>query len=269
MPLRDHFHKQWVDAAPWESVGSFWVTNVARRLNQTLPKSEFRSFAHLHLGHMVEADVAEFEHPDRPANGETQVATLPTPVLTYDPEFPDEFEVRINTIRDGMKLVAVIEFVSPSNKDRAESRQKFVSKCLGYLQLGVGLVIVDTITNRHANFHNELLGLTSKRKIPRLPDTPIYVASYRQYGFGNVESIDVWPYPAVVGQPIPAVPLPSGSASGSAGGGASNSVRSAANPVSDRSNPASRSARSSWTRAASSHSAIVAVWLSARRYARA
>ena len=157
---------------------------------------------------MVEADVAEYEHTDRFSDGGTQVATLPAPVLTYDPEFPDEFEVRIQTIRNEMKLVAVIEFVSPSNKDREEARQKFVSKCLGYLQIGIGLVIVDTITNRHANFHNELLGLTSRRRLTRLADTPTYVASYRPYGFGTVESLDVWPYSLAVGQPISAVPMP-------------------------------------------------------------
>ncbi len=208
MPLLDHFHEPWLEAAPWESIGSLWVTNVTRWLNQTLPKPEFRSYAHIHLGHMVEADVAEFEQPERSANGGTQVATLPAPVLTFDPEFPDEFEVRINTIRDGRKLVAVIEFVSPSNKDRDEARQKFVSKCVGYLQMGIGLVIVDTITSRHSNLHNEILGLTSRRKLRRLDDTPTYVSSYRPYGFGSVESIDVWPYPATVGQPIPPVPLP-------------------------------------------------------------
>lgn len=208
MPLLDHFREPWLDAAPWESVGSLWVANVTRWLNRTLPKSDFRAFAQIHLGHMVEADVAEFEHLDRSSNGDTQLATLPAPVLTYDPEFPDEFEVRIQSIRDGMKLVAVIEFISPSNKDREEARQKFLSKCVGFLQIGIGLVIVDTITNRHANFHNELLGLTSRRRLTRLADTPTYVASYRPYGFGSVESLDVWPYPAVVGQPIPAVPMP-------------------------------------------------------------
>lgn len=208
MPLLDHFHKPWVNAAPWEATGSFWVTNVARWLNQRLPKGDFRALPQLHLGHMVEADVAEYEQINRISDGDTRVATLPAPVLTYDPEFPDEFEVRIQTLRDGMKLVAVIEFVSPSNKNREEARRKFVSKCLGYLQMGIGLVIVDTITNHHANFQNELLGLTSRRRLTRLADTPTYVASYRPYGFGSVESLDVWPYPIVVGQPVPGVPLP-------------------------------------------------------------
>ena len=104
--------------------------------------------------------------------------------------------------------MAVIEFVSPSNKDRDESRQKILRKCAGYIQLGIGLVLVDTVTNRHANLHNELVRFLGGGRVPSVPNTPIYVASWRPYGFEAVEALDLWPYTLTVGQPIPSVTLP-------------------------------------------------------------
>ena len=59
MPLFDHFHPPMDDEAPWEAVGTVWITNVVESLNAQLPKGDFRAYPNIHLGHMVEADVAE------------------------------------------------------------------------------------------------------------------------------------------------------------------------------------------------------------------
>jgi len=59
--------------------------------------------------------------------------------------------------RDGLTLVAVIELVSPSNKDRAEARDAFADKYSAYLQRGIGLVVVDVVTTRQANLHDRLI----------------------------------------------------------------------------------------------------------------
>ena len=62
MPLRDHFHPPVEDIAPWTSIGATWIVALMKSLNQKLPPHGFRAFAHVHLGHMVEADGAEFEY---------------------------------------------------------------------------------------------------------------------------------------------------------------------------------------------------------------
>lgn len=89
MPLLDHFHPPLDDEAPWEAVGTLWIANVVKLLNRTLPKDEFRAFPNIHLGHMVGADVAEYEsHRDdvsTGANEGTRTAVLPAPVLTFTP----------------------------------------------------------------------------------------------------------------------------------------------------------------------------------------
>ncbi len=213
MPLLDHFHPPMDDEAPWEGIGTLWIANVVKALNRTLPREDFRAYANVHLGHMVEADVAEFhtprdEYDANGAGGGTQTALIPAPVLTFTPDFPDEFEVRIQTMKGVRRLVAVIEFVSPSNKDRDETRQKFLRKCAGYVQMGIGLVIVDTVTNRLANLHNELVLFLGDGRVPTMGNHPIYVAPWRPCGFEAVESLDRWPYPLAIGQAIPSVPLP-------------------------------------------------------------
>ena len=215
MPLLDHFHPPIADKAPWTSIGTFWITAMVRSLNRSLPNQGFRAFAHVYLGHMVEADVAEFEFESDAGDwgnsgGGLALATevAPAPVLTFSPRYPDEFEVQIRDTKKGMTLVAAIEIVSPAIKDREETRAKLVSKCVGYLQIGVGVVLVDPVTNRSANLHNLLMSELCGKKLPRLPDTPTYVSSYRPVGADGDHTLEVWPYEAPVGQSIPSVPLP-------------------------------------------------------------
>lgn len=217
MPLLDHFHPPVADKAPWTSIGTFWITAMVRSLNRSLPDQGFRAFAHVYLGHMVEANVAEFEYDSNSdasdwesSTGGLALATevAPAPVLTFSPQYPDEFEVQIRDTKKGMALVAAIEVVSPANKDREETRAKLVSKCIGYLQIGVGVVLVDPVTNRSANLHNLLMAQLGGKKAPRLPGTPTYVSSYRPVGQDGDHTLEVWPYEAPVGQSIPTVPLP-------------------------------------------------------------
>ncbi|MGL6075113.1 MAG: DUF4058 family protein [Fimbriiglobus sp.] len=209
MPLLDHFHPPWADEAPWESIGSLWIANVVKHLNSVLPRDQYRAFARVHLGQMVEADVGEFEldakeTPIWPGESGLQTAVAPEPVLVFEPNFPDVFEIEIRSRKAGMSISAVIEFVSPSNKDRDEARTQFVAKCEGYLQQDIGLVIVDVVTNRRANLHNQLLNRIGHAQVPRLPAIGTYISAYRPMN-GTVE---VWPYRLDAGSVIPSVPLP-------------------------------------------------------------
>ena len=139
--------------------------------------------------------------------------TVPPPVmpavLTLTATFPDDMEVAVRERRAGRPLVGVIELVSPGNKDRATERHSFVAKCVAYLRRGIGLVIIDVVTERLANLHNELLAAIGLPGTPTLGDAPTYVAGYRPVHrrTTHANEIEVWPYPAVVGQPIPPVPL--------------------------------------------------------------
>jgi hypothetical protein len=214
MPLLDHFRSPTFEAAPWTSIGSQWIAWTVRWLNRTLPDRGFRAFSHIHLGNMAEADIGEFEREPEgvwagssSSSDGTQTAVLPPPVGVIEPVYPDEFEIEIKSTREGMRLVAVIEFISPSNKDRADARKKLIDKCAAYLGNAIGVVLVDTITHRHFNLSNELVATIGGRG-PLLTDATTYVAAFRPSPPDVSRSIDVWPYKAEVGLPIPAVPLP-------------------------------------------------------------
>jgi hypothetical protein len=63
----------------------------------------------------------------------------PAPLLSMPAVFPDRFVVLIFRTEGGPTLVAAVEFVSPSNKDRPEHRRAFVTKCSSYLHQGISL----------------------------------------------------------------------------------------------------------------------------------
>ena len=216
MPLLDHFHPPTSRKAPWTSVATYWMVNVSKLLNRTLPAAGYRAFVRTNLGNEAEADIAEYENepggewagfnPD--GQDGTQLAVLPPPVASGTPVYPDEFAVEIQSTRDGMRLAAVLEFISTANKDRPESRERLVNKCLSYLGYGIGVVLIDPVTTRRSNLSNELvigLGMSA----PLLSDCRTYVSSFRPTPPDcNIRRLDMWAYPAEVGQRIPAVPLP-------------------------------------------------------------
>ncbi len=213
MPMYDHFHPPVEDIAPWTSICSFWVVGVAKYLNSRLPKDRYRALATTHLGSHLEADISEFEFDGgmtfRESNGHGGLATLaaPTALATFEPSMPEEFEVQIQDKRNGMRLVGAIEFISPANKDPESQRTKFISKCLAYLDEGIGLVILDTVTSRSANLHNVLMATMDAPAKALLPNTPTYMAGYRLTREDIRRKLEVWPYSAQVGSPIPSVPL--------------------------------------------------------------
>jgi hypothetical protein len=186
MPLSDHFHRPWSDETPWEGFHSAWINTLVRHLNGSLLPRGFRAFPQIHA-----------------------LWSPPEAIQTVEVEWPSEdvFELRVHDIREGMRLVGVIEMVSPGNKDRAEERQAFVAKCAGYLREHVGLVVIDVVTTRRANLHAGLLELFS---VPLgesiLPD--LYCVSYRMRSHGPRPRLDLWPFPLAVGTPLPTqVPL--------------------------------------------------------------
>ena len=214
MPLLDHFHNPDKRRLPWTTMAQAWGLSLIGWLNRRLPRDEFRAEMNLHLGRQVEADVAELQEQDIPRNGgpNGSVAVLtdaPPAVLTIPASFPDDLEIEIREEHDRARLVAVIELVSPANKDRLSERAAFVAKCVTYLKRGIGLVVIDVVTERHANLHNELMQAVGVENPPLMPETPTYVSGYRPVHrpTTDVSEIEIWPYAVTVGQTIPAVPL--------------------------------------------------------------
>ena len=99
-----------------------------------------------------------------------------------------------------------LKLVSPANKDRAEHRQAFVSKCETYLHQGVGLIVVDIVTERTANLHNELMARLSQTA-ELSASGHLYASAYCVVEREQQPQLDIWQETLSVGQPLPTMPL--------------------------------------------------------------
>jgi hypothetical protein len=216
MPLLDHFHPPLYPNHHWESFHSNWATRLADALNDRLPP-EYIAEEYTHAGTRLEIDVATFEQstagPATLPNG-NPTATLPSvwapPAAPYTMPavFPESFEVRVFSTISGLTLVAAIELISPGNKDRPEERRAFATKCASYLYQGISLILMDIVTSRRANLHNEtvhLMAATPEFDLP--PDVDLYAVAYRPVLRQDRPQIDFWPATFAVGAPLPVLPL--------------------------------------------------------------
>jgi len=214
MPLLDHFHEPMRDDAPWESFTTMWVSSIVGALNRQLPRDRFRASAQIHLGSQVEADIAEFEEMPSVAHlnggGHLALATdAPPRLLSAEAIFPDDIAIQIQDIRAQRRLVAVIELVSPGNKKELAERRLFIAKCAAYLQQGIGLAIVDAVTSRRANLHDELMAFLSMGEECRFPEAvSLYATSYRPAVHDGQPMIDLWREPLRLGELLPVIALP-------------------------------------------------------------
>jgi hypothetical protein len=70
------------------------------------------------------------------------------------------------------------------------------------------LILVDVVTGRHANLHNETMQLLDSTARPLLPaETALYAVAYRPIRRQDREEIDLWPVPLTLAGPLPVLPL--------------------------------------------------------------
>jgi hypothetical protein len=212
MPLLDHFHAPLAQARHWESFHGAWAYKIMEVLNRgILPPGYFAEHT-MHVG-AVEIDVPAFEESS-PAhvegNGGVAVQTWAPPAvaMVMPAVFPDEIEVRVFHQQGGPQLVAAIELASPGNKDRPETRRLFAAKCASYLQARVGLVIIDVVTERTGNLHNEMIAWLQAASARLDPEPSLYTVSYRPVHKAAGDHIDIWPSALALGHSLPTVPLP-------------------------------------------------------------
>jgi uncharacterized protein DUF4058 len=214
MPLLDHFHPPLSRERHWESFHAAWLGSIADDLNRQLPPGYFAE-EQVHAGAGVEIDVAGFKQDDSGStNGTPATAqaaaiwTPPAPAMTIPSIFADDFEVRVFDSRGGPTLVAALELVSPRNKDRPEARRAFATKCASYLHQGISLVVVDVVTERHGNLHNEIVQLMEQADAAILPASDaLYAVAYRPVRRDSREEIDLWPKTLRVADTLPTLPL--------------------------------------------------------------
>jgi hypothetical protein len=148
--------------------------------------------------------------PLPPPQGGLALAEAPPKVrhrATLDPDY--RLRRRTLAIRhvSGHRLVAVIEIVSPANKDRVRHVEQFVSKVIAFLEAGVHVLLIDLFPpgscdprGMHGAMGHwvDVAGGASQRSA----DESLTLASYRA-----VEPPDAFFEHLAIGQRIPDMPL--------------------------------------------------------------
>lgn len=212
MPLHD-----WTDERGWDSVHPFWLAYLVEWIQPRLPEG-YKAF----LGGVPSLAVESGQgKPDVSVRqwGQESVAQTQTAisgVSVLDPDLEANVFIRLDPQRAVHidfhgQLIAAIEIVSPRNKDRADSKETYTNRYLGYLRLGTHLMLVDVLPRpRRFSFSDAIttgLGL----ELPPLP--PPFAAVYRvgeviPVGDDMGSLVALWRRPLQVGQPLPALPLP-------------------------------------------------------------
>ena len=211
MPLLDHFHPPLHGPRRWEGFHHAWAANIAQHLNREVLPPDFFAESEISLGPTLEIDVANIELANgREGSGTATAVWTPTkPLLAFAVDFArlDVCEVRIYEDLGGAQLRAAIELVSPANKDRPGSRRTFAAKCAGYLKQGVSAIVIDVVTDRIANLHEELMSALDATRANWESKTHLYAVSYRPVPVQKQQRIEAWPETLNLGQPLPILPL--------------------------------------------------------------
>ncbi len=201
MPLLDHFRPPISERRHWHSFHNSWATYLSSRLNALLPEGYFAE-ANVQFG--VEIDVAAFEESG--AASPPLDWRPPPPRATFPVAMPGAvIEVGVFSRSGGPQLAGAIELVSPVNKDRPAHREALVSKCASYVQAGVGVVLIDVVTERAADLHRDLLLRLGAGDSG--PSPSLYAAAYRPVEHDGTASLEVWYEVVSVGGPLPTLPL--------------------------------------------------------------
>jgi len=219
MPLRDHFRGSVSKYTSWEAIHGGFPMVIVQFLTGKLPPGYYVE-PRVHPG-SFEVDVAfhegeKYREPSRqkmPRRGNGGTAVLdwvpskPSLKLNVDLTDFDEYEVLVykREAEFERRLVAAIEIVSPSNKDRPESRRQFASKCAALLGKGVSVTIVDFVTSLKKNLYRELLKFIGH---PPSGASPIlYTATCRHNTNPSEKGLETWESTLELGKPLPIIPL--------------------------------------------------------------
>lgn len=216
MPLLDHFHPPVSERRSWEGFHGLWAAALVEKLNRDILADEYFADMQVHIGSQVEVDIATLEESRESQQGGSAAATAtlasawapPVTNLIVPAVFPDDIEVQVFSTVTGATLVGAIELVSPGNKDRPETRRAFAAKCVSYLTRGIGVIVVDIVTNRLANLHNEVVGLLGHGEPFLLaPSAGTYAVAYRPSRQPSGDQLELWPMILALDEPLPVLPL--------------------------------------------------------------
>jgi Protein of unknown function (DUF4058) len=190
MPVHDWTR---VEAGIFHDFHTVWIGNIRTALNNGLLPKGYYALAEQHAGrpitdvltlHAIPAQVEPLPLP--PATGGIAVAERPPQTQRKQVVEPAAL-TRRRTIAirhvSGHRLIALVEIVSPSNKDRAQHVADFVAKAVAALDAGVHLLLLDLLPpsthdpyGMHGAIREGLQGFDEPYDLPE--QSPLTLASY-------------------------------------------------------------------------------------------
>jgi Protein of unknown function (DUF4058) len=211
MPLLDHFNPPLNRTHPWRSFHGAWAAAMARLLNQGVLPPGYYAVPLVDRDGPIEIDVAALQDLEASGDFEARSWAAPAPGLAVavDLAAVDGVEVQVFADEGDPRLAAAVELLSPRNKDRPAARQAFAVKCVGYLQQGSSVVVVDTVTTRRADLNSAILSLLGVDiDATALPRANLAAVSYRAVARADEsQQLEAWSAPLALGQPLPTLPL--------------------------------------------------------------
>ena len=192
-----------------------WAIEIRRALNGGLLPPGFSAMAEQWAGGKI-PDVLTLQNssPYRPKRRDTGggLLTLDPPATkilrTISPSGVLAGRANRIAIRHRLgRVVAVIEIVSPGNKESKREVRKFVDKTVGFLEMGVHVLLVDLFppTKRDPNgLHNAIWEEMANGETDDVPDNkPLSLVSYQVTEEDKVARIEH----VGVGDPLPNMPI--------------------------------------------------------------
>jgi hypothetical protein len=207
-----------VEAGIFHNFHTIWIAETYNALNGGLLPSGYYALVEQHAGRSI-ADLLTLHAspvrrdplPPLPDTGGTAVAEAPPRVRrrqTIDPEvLARRRSLAIRHVR-GHRLIALLEIVSPANKDRARHVEDFVAKVADALEAGVHVLVVDFLPpgpHDPQGMHGVILQRLEQSDEPYdLPsEAPLTLASYEAAGV----RVEVYLEHLAVGAVLPDMPL--------------------------------------------------------------
>jgi hypothetical protein len=214
MPVHDWTR---VEAGIFHAFHVAWIPEIGKALNGGLLPEGFYALAEQHAGHVIadiltlHASPASLEPlPLPPGTGGTAVAEAPPRVQRRETVEPATLARRRTlAIRhvSGHRLVALLEIMSPANKDRPQTAEQFAAKAVEALDAGIHLLMVDLFPPGPGDPEG-MHGLV-RRRLERweepyaLPaDRPVTLASY-----AVGPQVEIYLEHLAVGASLPEMPL--------------------------------------------------------------
>jgi hypothetical protein len=209
MPIHDWTR---VDAGLFHHFHQDWTIELCRSLNAGRLPPGYTALTDQQTGGPIPDVLALHRGPKSPAKGVTgsglAVATAP-PRARFIQEFEeDTYARRANRLRIQHRhghVVAVIEIVSPGNKNTRTALRTFVRKAADLIWQGIHLLVVDLFPPSQRDpqgIHGAIWDEIAGRPFELPADKPLTVAAYRA-----VPTKTAYVEPVAVGDELPTLPI--------------------------------------------------------------